>query len=72
MSKNQHTAEDWPRFEWPTPEELRRLAELKGPPIPGRVISLPWYLYPTYMAMYNLVPNGASPLGNIYVKRGEK
>lgn len=62
----------WPVFQMPTPEELKRLAELIGPPVPGVIMSIPWYLYPTWMAMYNRVPCGASPLGNVYIKRGEQ
>lgn len=72
MSKHHHTAENWPVFQMPSPAELHRLAAMLPPPTPGRIIPIPWYLYPTYMAMHNLVPDGASPLGNVYVKRGEK
>ncbi len=68
MSKH-HTAEDWPVFQMPKPAELQQLAATLPPPVPGRIISIPWYLYPTYMSMHKLIPAGASPLGNVYVKR---
>ena len=68
MSKNVSAA-DWPVFQMPRPEQLKTLAASLPAPIPGRIISIPWYLYPTYMAMHSLVPTGASPLGNVYVKR---
>lgn len=71
MSKHQ-AATDWPVFQMPTPAKLQKLAPMLPPPVPGRIIPIPWYLYPTYMAMHKLVPSGASPLGNVYVKRGEQ
>jgi hypothetical protein len=68
MSKH-HTAEDWPVFHMPTPAQLQQLAASLPAPTAGRIIPIPLYLYPTYMAMHRLTPKGASPLGNVYVKR---
>jgi hypothetical protein len=40
-----------------------------GPFEPGRIVSVPLHLWPTYRAVNGLKENGISPLGNLYVKR---